>query len=134
MGNYQQSVEYREKQALKTREVWKSPEYRKKQQEARKHWENFVKGKHPQNYSGGRSVESTKYVRVYMPLHPYANPRGYVYEHRLVVEKRLGRYLESWEVVHHKDGNKHNNSTENLEVLTRSEHSSLHKGLEKVYA
>lgn len=47
-------------------------------------------------------------------------------EHRLVMEKFLGRKLERYEIVHHKDGNKRNNSLENLEVMTLSEHSRIH--------
>lgn len=47
-------------------------------------------------------------------------------EHRYVIEKSLGRPLRSDEIVHHKDGNKRNNSLENLEILSISEHTSLH--------
>lgn len=47
-------------------------------------------------------------------------------EHRLVMEQLLGRKLRSDEVVHHKDGNKLNNSPENLVVMTLAEHSRLH--------
>lgn len=42
------------------------------------------------------------------------------------MEKHLGRKLRSDEVVHHKDGDKSNNSIENLEVMTLSEHSRFH--------
>ena len=44
---------------------------------------------------------------------------------RLVMEAYLGRPLESGEVVHHKDGNTLNDDIENLQVMTRSEHSRL---------
>ena len=39
----------------------------------------------------------------------------------------LGRKLSSDEVVHHIDGDKLNNSWENLEVVSRSEHAREHK-------
>jgi hypothetical protein len=47
-------------------------------------------------------------------------------EHRLIMERFLGRKLSSNEVVHHKDGNKRNNDINNLEVMSRSKHSKLH--------
>lgn len=46
--------------------------------------------------------------------------------HRHKMEAHLGKNLSFNECVHHIDGNKHNNSIENLEVVTRSIHSSLH--------
>ena len=37
-------------------------------------------------------------------------------EHRVLMERHLGRKLEPWELVHHKDGNPQNNAIENLEL------------------
>ena len=37
-------------------------------------------------------------------------------EHRIVMEANIGRKLEPWELVHHKDGNTSNNAIENLET------------------
>ena len=53
---------------------------------------------------------SNNYVRTYVP------GRGYVMEHRLVMEGLLGRELEPEEQVHHKDKNKSNNDPSNLEL------------------
>ena len=75
------------------------------------------------------------YRIVYQPSHPHAHSNGYVYEHILVAEKKLGRSLKLEEVVHHKDKNKENNSPDNLIVFaTNADHSTYHKGgtLEKV--
>jgi len=58
--------------------------------------------------------------------------RGYVYEHRYKMEKKLGRRLRSDEIVHHKDGNPASNSGGNLEVTTKAGHNKIdpthHKG------
>lgn len=47
--------------------------------------------------------------------------------HRVVAEQMIGRPLGHDEVVHHRDSNRRNNSPENLEVMTRAEHTRLHR-------
>ncbi len=49
-----------------------------------------------------------------------------ILQHREVMERHLGRELREDEVVHHRDENKENNQIENLEVLSREEHSRHH--------
>lgn len=48
------------------------------------------------------------------------------HEHRVVAEQKLGRQLLHGEIVHHLDGNKHNNVPSNLEVMTQADHLRLH--------
>ncbi len=58
--------------------------------------------------------------------HPKAYERGYYYEHILVLEKKLGRYLKRGECVHHLNSDKLNNHPDNLELHTRKSHSDYH--------
>jgi len=69
-------------------------------------------------WKGGRYKDNASgYILVYNPQHPFAKKKGYVVEHRLVMEKFLGRYLRKNELVHHKNGVKDDNRVENLEII-----------------
>ena len=77
--------------------------------------------------TGGRTAMLTGYVLRKVPDHPFADCRGYVLEHRLVMEGILGRYLTPQERVHHIDGDPGNNTPENLKLLPSiGAHTSLH--------
>ena len=69
---------------------------------------------HP-GWKGGRTIKSG-YVFIKKPEHPFSTSNGYVREHRLVMEKKLGRYPEPFEVVHHINHIKDDNRIENLKL------------------
>lgn len=52
---------------------------------------------------------------------------GWKPEHRVVMEKKLGRKLASNEIPHHKNENKTDNRRKNLRLMTDSKHKSMHK-------
>lgn len=75
-------------------------------------------------WQGGR-IKRRGYVLIWMPDHPSIAGRGtkrkYVPEHRLVMEKVLGRYLLPHEEVHHKNGVRDDNEPSNLELWVTSQ-------------
>lgn len=75
----------------------------------------------------GRVVirNSSGYLMVWEPDHPHAYRGGWILEHRWIAEQQLGRLLETDEHVHHVNGVKDDNRSENLVVLGHSEHSRL---------
>lgn len=77
-------------------------------------------------WRGGR-VNHSGYVRVLSPDHPNKDKHGYVFEHRLVAEKMLGRYLLPTEAVHHINHVRDDNRPENLKVMDSRDHWKLHK-------
>ena len=63
---------------------------------------------------------------IYCPTHP-TTKNVYVLESRLVMEKSVGRYLKSSEIVHHKNEDIEDNKLSNLEITTRATHNVIHK-------
>ena len=79
------------------------------------------RGKKNPNWSGGRHKHPSGYIYVHEPNHPHCNCYGYVREHRLAMEKKLGRYLTKKEVVHHINGKKDDNRIENLKLFSNND-------------
>lgn len=91
------------------------------------------KGERNRRWNEGRTINGRGYALVFMPSHPRADSKGYVYEHILVLEKIMGRPILPTEAGHHLDGNKLNNSPGNLVLFgTRSMHVKFHMWLRKL--
>lgn len=70
-----------------------------------------------------------EYKELYLPNHHRAKKNGYVDEHIIIAEKKIGRELKHEECVHHKDENKLNNDPDNLMVFANNgAHIAYHKG------
>lgn len=95
----------------------------------------FVRGHHnkifKQNYKNGL-MKNKGYVYVLCENHPNHTQGNYVKRSRLVMEEHLGRFLLSNEYVHHKNGIRHDDKIENLELTEVSEHNRIHKLAEKM--
>ena len=86
-------------------------------------------------WTGGKRTDSRGYISLKLhPDHPYCDMvtarDHYIVEHRLVMAEHLGRLLESWEIVHHINREKHDNRIENLELLpSGAYHKVVHNAI-----
>lgn len=79
-------------------------------------------------FGGGTKKKTSGHILQYAPDHPYA-VKNFVPQHRLIIEKHLGRYLTRKEKVHHINGIKDDNRIENLFVCSASEHTKAHNSV-----
>lgn len=93
------------------------------------------RGEEAPGYKGGSALVKfgvLTYRKVLVSDHPNADANGYVFEHRLVCEEVLGRYLLPNEVVHHRDGDSLNNDPKNLFVFSsNSDHITFHRAKDR---
>lgn len=72
-------------------------------------------------------LDGQGYRLVMRPDHPKASAKGYIQQHVLVMEQKLGRRLVGKEEVHHDDENKGNNHPDNLILMkSRGDHIRHH--------
>jgi hypothetical protein len=62
-------------------------------------------------------IKHNGYIWIRAPKHSKSNKQGYIYEHRLIMEKHIGRELLSNEVVHHINNIRNDNRIENLQLF-----------------
>jgi transposase-like protein len=84
-----------------------------------------MRGERSPNWKGGRENRKDGYVMVHAPGHPKAH-KGKVLEHRLVIEKKVERYLTRNEKVHHLNHDTFDNRKENLVLMSQSKHQDIH--------
>ena len=81
-------------------------------------------GKSNPRWNNGMTTHEYGYILIKAPIdHPCKDKHGYIREHRLIMEKSIGRYLLPTEDIHHLNGIKTDNRIENLALISnRSEH------------
>ena len=83
-------------------------------------------------WNNGRRIYNG-YYSLLRKNHPYADHAGYVYEHRLIMEEAINRYLKPEEQIHHINGDKKDNRIENLMLFENAaKHTKYHAELKTV--
>lgn len=78
------------------------------------------------NGYGHTKIQNRGYVLTYVPRHPRAHKDGYVMFHTVMMERHIGRYLSDDEVVHHINHDRQDNRIENLQLMKKKDHMSMH--------
>ena len=129
------SLEWRQKISKSLKGIKRSVETRKKMSEAQMGEKNHMYGKIGAlagNYKNGRMQSGNGYIYILNRDHPNKNKHNYVFEHQLVMEKKLGRYINKNERIHHIDCNPTNNDLENLFLTDSSGAAIAHHSLNKL--
>jgi len=90
-----------------------------------------ISGSLASNWKGGRNKDGRGYIRVKLQpdgfFYSMAGKGGLVFEHRLVAAKALGRCLQPWEIVHHKEGfaKDDNRYPKTLQLVTDDRHKQI---------
>ena len=90
-------------------------------------------------WHGGSYLRDDGYIQVWLSptdfFRAMANKNGHILQHRLVMARYIGRCLQPFEKVHHKNGLRNDNRIENLELTTQGAHIAQHsKGYREGYA
>lgn len=84
----------------------------------------------PENFDNGYKRKDGRFF-VLMPSHPRANPNGWVLRNIVAYEHYHSDVVTSESCIHHKNGNKTDDSKENLEKIEFKKHSIEHNEWKK---
>ena len=87
-----------------------------------------AQGKNNPAWKGGRYSNGCGYIFIHKPEHPFCDCRNYVFEHRLVIEEQIGRYLTPIEKVHHIGEKDDNRPHMLMAFVSQSAHIRFEKG------
>jgi HNH endonuclease len=115
----------RDRELMFVRKFWKtlSPEA-KKQRATHLRTYPAASGARHGNWKGGRYIRRDGYVLVRV------DSGGYLLEHRVIAARVMGRPLKPHEVVHHRNGRRDDNRSENMIICTAGYHSWLERQAE----
>lgn len=77
------------------------------------------------NWRGGKRIDKDGYIHIYKPEHRDADANDCVLEHRLKYEEYHKCCLLKWTVIHHNNGDKTDQSKQNLVAMSQSLHASI---------
>lgn len=82
-------------------------------------------------------IDKSGYILIHVPAgtpNSFKNSEGdyRIREHRYKMQKKLGRPLKKWELVHHINENKSDNRVSNLMLVNSKIHHRIHRGWKKI--